>query len=166
MKDFDAMDVDEVEDIADIPSDVRNIDCFDGSEPLCVSAYVHEIYSFLRKSEIKYKPVNYMATQSDISPSMRAILVDWLVEVAEEYKLASETLYLCANYIDRYLSRKIVARGHLQLLGIVCMLIASKFEEVYAPAVDEFVYISDNTYSKEEVKNFFPFVLSNISSDV
>lgn len=92
-----------------------------------------------------------MASQTDINPSMRAILIDWLVEVAEEYKLASETLYLSTNFIDRYLSRKKVVRGNLQLLGIVCMLIASKFEEVYAPAIDEFVYISDNTYTKEEV---------------
>ena len=92
-----------------------------------------------------------MTVQADINPSMRSILIDWLVEVAEEYKLASETLYLCTNYLDRYLSRKIVNRSQLQLLGIVCMLIASKFEEIYAPAVDEFVYISDNTYSKDEV---------------
>lgn len=85
---------------------------------------------------------------------MRAILVDWLVEVAEEYKLATETLYLTVNYVDRYLSVKVVPRSQLQLVGVACMLVASKFEEVYAPAVDEFVYISDNTYTKDEVAEF------------
>lgn len=82
---------------------------------------------------------------------MRSILVDWLVEVAEEYKLTSDTLYLAINLLDRYLSEKFVTRGTLQLVGIVCLLIASKFEEIYSPSVDEFVYISDNTYTKEEV---------------
>lgn len=42
-----------------------------------------------------------MAKQPDINMNMRAILVDWLVEVAEEYKLHDETLYLAVNYIDR-----------------------------------------------------------------
>ena len=43
-----------------------------------------------------------MQFQKDITPHMRAILVDWLIEVAEEYKLSSETLYLAVSYIDRY----------------------------------------------------------------
>ena len=44
---------------------------------------------------------NYMSKQPDISHSMRSILVDWLVEVGEEYKLQTETLYLAVSYIDR-----------------------------------------------------------------
>jgi hypothetical protein len=43
-------------------------------------------------------------------------------------------------------------RAQLQLLGCACMLLASKYEEIYAPAVDEFVYISDNTYTREQVR--------------
>ena len=77
---------------------------------------------------------------------MRAILVDWLVEVAEEYNLRQVTLFTSVNYIDRCLALFQVTRHQLQLLGCACMLIASKYEEIYAPCVDEFVYISDNTY--------------------
>ena len=44
---------------------------------------------------------NYMIKQSDISHSMRSILVDWLGEGGEEYKLQTETLYLAVSYIDR-----------------------------------------------------------------
>ncbi len=44
---------------------------------------------------------NYMAKQGDITHAMRSILVDWLVEVGEEYKLQTETLHLAVNYIDR-----------------------------------------------------------------
>lgn len=63
--------------------------------------------------------------QDDISPIMRAILVDWLVEVLEEYKLVSDTLYLTVNHIDRYLSAHKLSRHKLQLLGVSCMLVAS-----------------------------------------
>jgi cyclin A len=86
-----------------------------------------------------------MAKQKDINHSMRTILVDWLVEVAEEYKLNSHTLYIAVGYIDRFLSEMSVQRGKLQLVGVTAMLLASKYEEIYPPAVDEFVYITDNT---------------------
>ena len=70
--------------------------------------------------------MNYMkAVQNDINESMRGILIDWLVEVAEEYKLVPDTLYLTVAYIDRFLSTKIVDRQHLQLLGVACMLVAA-----------------------------------------
>lgn len=63
--------------------------------------------------------------QKDVSHNMRGILVDWLVEVAEEYKLASDTLYLTISYIDRFLSSKALNRQRLQLLGVSSMLIAA-----------------------------------------
>lgn len=63
--------------------------------------------------------------QADITPVMRAILVDWLVEVAEEYKIVSDTLFLTVNYIDIYLSAHKLPRNKLQLLGVSCMLVAS-----------------------------------------
>lgn len=69
---------------------------------------------------------NYMEkVQNDISINMRQTLVDWLVEVLEEYKLVSDTLYLTVSYVDRFLSSHALSRNKLQLLGVCCMLIAS-----------------------------------------
>ena len=82
---------------------------------------------------------------------MRAILVDWLVEVSTEYKLNTQTLFLAVNYIDRFLSCMSVNRSKLQLVGTCCMYIASKFEEIYPPELSEFVYITDDTYSRRQV---------------
>ena len=95
-----------------------------------------------------------MKKQSDINHSMRAILVDWLVEVAEEYKLLPQTLYLTINYIDRFLSVMSVLRGKLQLVGTACMLVAAKYEEIYPPDVSDFVFITDDTYTTKQVKTF------------
>lgn len=72
-------------------------------------------------------------------------------QVSEEYRLVPETLYLTVNYIDRYLSGNVISRQKLQLLGVACMMIASKYEEICAPQVEEFCYITDNTYLKDEV---------------
>ena len=66
-----------------------------------------------------------MRKQPKINFDMRSILVDWLVEVGEEYKLQNETLYLAVNYIDRFLSIMAVERDKLQLVGTACMFIAA-----------------------------------------
>ncbi|KAK2651406.1 hypothetical protein Ddye_011262 [Dipteronia dyeriana] len=118
--------------------------------------------------------------QHDITQSMRGILVDWLVEhysilqtmfwviccnmyaksvhnnhtlaqVSEEYKLEPDTLYLTVYLIDWFLSQNYIERQRLQLLGITCMMISSKYEEICAPRIEEFCFITDNTYSRDEV---------------
>ncbi|KAK1265142.1 Cyclin-A2-4 [Acorus gramineus] len=129
-----------------------NIDS-DHKNPQMCSSYAPEIYTHLRRAELMRRPSsNFMeTTQRDITQGMRGILVDWLVEVSEEYKLVPDTLYLTVYLIDRFLSQNPVERPRLQLLGIACMLIASKYEEICAPRVAEFCFITDNTYTKEEV---------------
>ena len=96
--------------------------------------------------------LDYMRKQPDITPGMRAILIDWLVEVADEYNLRLQTLYLTVSYVDRFLSKMSVLRNKLQLVGAASMLVAAKFEEIHPPEVEEFVYITDDTYSKKQVR--------------
>ncbi|XP_029367909.1 cyclin-A2 [Echeneis naucrates] len=132
-----------------------------------IPEYAAEIHTYLREMEVKTKPkAGYMKKQPDITNSMRAILVDWLVEVGEEYKLQNETLYLAVNYIDRFLSSMSVLRGKLQLVGTAAMLLASKFEEIYPPEVAEFVYITDDTYNKKQVLRMEHLVLKVLSFDL
>jgi cyclin-A len=130
-----------------------DIDVDNGAEQSACIAYAPEIFAHLREAEIRHRPcTTYMESrQTDINAAMRSILVDWLVEVAQEYRLTSDTLFLSVAIIDRYLSVKDVKRNRLQLLGVSAMLIASKYEEIYAPQVDEFCFITDNTYSREAV---------------
>ncbi|CAL0308770.1 unnamed protein product [Lupinus luteus] len=122
-------------------------------DPQLCSHYVTDIYNNLRVAELARRPhPNSMETvQQDITQSMRGILVDWLVEVSEEYKLGQDTLYLTAYLIDWFLSKSYVERQRLQLLGITCMLISSKYEEINAPHIEDFCFITDNTYTKAEV---------------
>ncbi|CAD6238870.1 unnamed protein product [Miscanthus lutarioriparius] len=127
-----------------------------------------DIYMHLREAETKKRPsTDFMETiQKDTNPSMRAILIDWLVEVAEEYRLVPDTLYLTVNYIDRYLSGNEINRQKLQLLGVACMLIAAKYEEICAPQVEEFCYITDNTYFRDEVLDMEASVLNYLKFEM
>jgi hypothetical protein len=97
------------------------------------------------------RPRTYMNTQDDINSRMRAILIDWLVEVHMKFRLVPETLYLCVNIIDRYCAMVQVRRSKLQLVGVTALLIACKYEEIYPPEVRDCVYITDRAYQSNEV---------------
>ncbi|KAL9859222.1 Cyclin-A3-4 [Arabidopsis thaliana] len=124
-------------------------------DPQMCEPFASDICAYLREMEGKPKhrplPDYIEKVQSDLTPHMRAVLVDWLVEVAEEYKLVSDTLYLTISYVDRFLSVKPINRQKLQLVGVSAMLIASKYEEIGPPKVEDFCYITDNTFTKQEV---------------
>ncbi|CAM8911147.1 unnamed protein product [Rhodiola kirilowii] len=121
---------------------------------MCV-AYVSDIYDYLKDMERhqgnQASPDYLEKIQKDLNAKMRGILVDWLVEVSEEYKLLPDTLYLAVSYVDRFLSLNAISRDQLQLVGVASMLVASKFEEISPPNVDDFCYITDNTYSSQQV---------------
>lgn len=98
---------------------------------------------------------------------MRAILIDWLIEVHLKFKLLPETLFLTVNIIDRYLEKNHdVHRTKLQLVGVTSMLIASKYEEIYAPEVRDFVYITDKAYTKEEILKMEQSILYSLDFNI
>jgi len=114
--------------------------------------YVPEIMERLFEEEAAFLPrPSYMETQQDINGKMRAILVDWLVEVHMKYRLRAETLFLAVNLIDRHMTALPVLRRRLQLVGVTAMFVAAKFEEIDPPRATDFVYITDNTYSKDDL---------------
>ena len=122
------------------------------SNPQLVPDYLYEIYETIRQNENFNAPTyGYMKFQPDINEKMRAILIDWLVDVHIKFKLCAETLFLTVNLIDRYLERNRIQRTKLQLVGVTAMLIACKYEEIYAPEVRDFVYITDKAYNKEDI---------------
>eukprot|EP00850_Spirogloea_muscicola_P003108 SM000012S25370 [mRNA] locus=s12:773858:776602:+ [translate_table: standard] len=142
---------------------IPDIDAADVGNPLAVLEYVEDIYSFYRRTEASscVSP-NYMTRQGDINDRMRGILVDWLVEVHLKFKLLPETLFLTSNLIDRFLAAHTVSRKNLQLVGVTAMLLASKYEEIWAPEVGDFVYISDNAYSREQILSMEKLMLNTL----
>ncbi|GFP86784.1 cyclin-a3-2 [Phtheirospermum japonicum] len=139
-------------------------------DPQMCEAYVSDICEYLHnmEKEAKRRPLpDYLEKiQKDVTENMRGVLIDWLVEVAEEYKLHSDTLYLTVSYIDRFLSMNALNRTRLQLLGVSSMLIASKYEEISPPHVDDFCDITDSTYSKDEIVKMEADVLKSLKFEM
>lgn len=116
--------------------------------------YIPDIWKNLKSSENchacmpKFEALSH---QSDINFDMRAILIDWIIDVHKNYRLFPETLFMCISIIDRFLTKKQILRTRLQLLGTTALFISSKYEEIIYPCIDEFTKITDNAYKKEEV---------------
>ncbi|KAJ0978955.1 hypothetical protein J5N97_014429 [Dioscorea zingiberensis] len=129
----------------------HDIDALDSEDQFAVVDYVEDIYKFYKHSESSFQPHDYMDSQLEINANMRAILADWLIEVHNKFELMPETLYLTFYIIDRYLSMAAVRRRELQLVGVSAMLIACKYEEIWAPEVNDFICISDKAYTREQI---------------
>jgi len=127
------------------------MDIKDTEDVLMASDYVTDMFQHLYQRETATRPMTYMCEQRDINARMRAILIDWLIEVHMKFRLVTDTLYLCANIIDRYCNLVQVPRNKLQLVGVTALLIACKYEEIYPPEVRDCVYITDRAYQRQEV---------------
>jgi len=148
------METDELSDNGCLPVDVLDIDSKDLDNPQLCAEYVTETFAYLRGLERScLVPEEHLKGQQT-SDKMRAVLVDWLVEVQVQFKLLQETLFSTIDIIDRYMAVEgsSVSRAKLQLVGVAAMFLASKIEEVYAPACSDFVYITDNAYTEDEIK--------------
>ncbi|CAO1351384.1 unnamed protein product [Diamesa hyperborea] len=98
------------------------------------------------------RDINMFENHPGLQPRMRAILLDWLIEVCEVYKLHRETYYLTVDYLDRYLTLKTsISKNQLQLIGITCLFVASKVEEIYPPKLNEFAYVTDGACTEEDI---------------
>ncbi|CAD5186788.1 unnamed protein product, partial [Musa acuminata subsp. malaccensis] len=149
--------------LTDKPKDLMiDIDSADTEDQLAVVDYVEDIYTFYKSAEQSSRPHDYMGAQVEINAKMRAILADWLIEVHHKFELTPETLYLTFHIIDRYLSMETVLRIELQLVGVSAMLIASKYEEIWAPEVNDFICISDRAYTREQILGMEKAILDRL----
>ena len=134
--------------------EIEDIDKDDIGDPQLAVDYVQDIYKYLRFLE-KEQSVkqDYLAGQKVILPKMRTVLVDWIVGVHLQFRLLPETLYTTVSILDRFLQNHLASinRATLQLVGVGAMLIASKYEEIFAPEIKDFVYITDNAYTERDI---------------
>ncbi|ODM95409.1 G1/S-specific cyclin-E1 [Orchesella cincta] len=112
-----------------------------------------QIWEMMCLTDCKYmKDANLFKNHPVLTSQMRSILLDWIMDVCEAYHLHRETLYLAVDYLDRYLAtQNNVLKNHLQLIGITCLFIAAKMEEIYPPKLKTFAYVTDGACSENEI---------------
>ena len=134
--------------------------------------YFDEILYSLLKEETEFisKQLinhNYLINEdNEISPEMRAMVVDWLLEVHQIFHFQEKCLFTTIQIIDKYLSKQNITIEQFQLLALTALNIASKQEEVEYPILDNFITISKNTLTKKEMITMENKVLSIIDYEI
>uniref|UniRef100_A0AC34GZE5 G2/mitotic-specific cyclin-B3 n=1 Tax=Panagrolaimus sp. ES5 TaxID=591445 RepID=A0AC34GZE5_9BILA len=124
-----------------------------GKDTVQVTDYANDIFQYYSHRQSLFQIGDYMKNQRYISGDMRAILVNWLVNVQEQFELNHETLYLAVKIVDIYLTRtkSDVRRADLQLLGGTAIFLASKFDERVAPMIDDILYMCEDNYTADQI---------------
>ncbi|XP_074594569.1 G2/mitotic-specific cyclin-B-like [Brevipalpus obovatus] len=150
-----------------IPVDVENIDQLDGDNTFQVSEYVNDIYSYLRQLERKYAiKQNPLSSQKEYSSNLRMVLVDWLITIHHQFKLCMETYFMTIQLIDRYCQLEQVPKKKIQLVGVTGLFIASKFEEIYPPEMEEILRVCDGIYTKKDIIRMEISMLKTLNFDI
>ncbi|RUS69001.1 hypothetical protein EGW08_023237, partial [Elysia chlorotica] len=112
-----------------------------------------DVWKNMLKKELTFqRDPGMFKNHPELQPRMRSILLDWLSEVCEVYRLHKETFMLTVDFIDRYLSVTTnVPKTQLQLLGISALFVAAKLEEIYPPKLHEFAYVTDSACTEQEI---------------
>ncbi|XP_026880441.2 G1/S-specific cyclin-E2-like isoform X2 [Electrophorus electricus] len=112
-----------------------------------------DVWIKMVSKEMTYKhSKTCMERHPRLQPKMRAVLLDWLMEVCEAYVLHRQTFYLAQDFFDRFmLTQEDVEKERLQLIGITALFIASKIEEIYPPKIMELAYVTDGACLEEEI---------------
>merc|ERR1719244_1282889 len=155
-----------VETLPVFPEGVLDIDGVEEDQmnpQLCVE-YAPAIYSYPREVEEGLSIRKEFLKGCFVNGKMRGVLIDWLIEVHSQFKLLQETLYMTIYIIDKFLQAEgfTIKRNKLQLVGVSAMFIASKVEEMYAPEINDFVYITDNAYTAVEIRQMELRVLNTL----
>ena len=118
-------------------------------------------------TESKWNPnPTYMSNQVKIEETIRSTLVDWLIQIHYNFKLLPETLFLTVNVIDRYFSKHQITKREVQLVGISALLIVTKYEEIYPPILKDFIYITENEYTAEDILDMEKKILFALDFDI
>lgn len=123
-----------------------------------ILAYMYEMENTTMAS------VELIDVQPELAWYMRPYLVDFLIEIHQQYRLRPETLYLAVNIVDRYVSKRIVYKKHYQLVGCAALWIASKFEDAKdrVPTVEDLCAVCCAAYDQSAFIQMEGHVLSTI----
>ncbi|XP_040396791.1 G2/mitotic-specific cyclin-B1 isoform X2 [Cygnus olor] len=136
--------------VPDALLEVEDVDAKDSNKPELCSEYVKDIYKYLRELEATQAVRPKYLAGRNVTAKMRAMLIDWLVQVQVRFSLLQETLYLTVSIIDLYLQDN-AARNMLQLVGITAMFLASKYEETFPPSIGDFAYVTQHKYTTSQI---------------
>lgn len=122
----------------------------------------------LLSTEERYSPSSsyFDCVQTEITPQMRKIVAEWMLEVCEDQKCQEEVFPLAMNYVDRFLSVCCIVKDQLQILASACLLLSSKLRETRPLSAEVLVFYTDNSITADDLWDWELLVLSKLKWDI
>ncbi|XP_048025299.1 G2/mitotic-specific cyclin-B1-like isoform X2 [Megalobrama amblycephala] len=142
---------------------IPDVDSADALDAQMCSEYVQDIYAYLQQLEVTMAIKPHYLEGQEVSGAMRAVAIDWLMQVQREFKLRQETFFMSVGIIDRFLQNNPVPKKYFQLVCVTAMLIASKYEEIYPPTVGDFAFVTDGAFTCGDIRKMERIVLKRLN---
>ncbi|KJH48023.1 cyclin domain protein [Dictyocaulus viviparus] len=149
------------------PCPAYDFDIESGPDIANVAEFAFDIFKYYKSREKLFHVPDYLTQHPHLNKQTRAVLADWMVEVQETFELNHETLYMSVKILDLYLSKtEGVLKDDLQVLASAAIFIACKFEERSPPLIDDFMYVCDEQFTRDQMIQAEMKVLDVVNYDI
>lgn len=144
----------------------ENINTYNIHKKSEIDIYLNKIEENMIKGEKKWiLPLPFLR-ENEISPKMRFILIEWIIKIHKSLNMNFSSLFLAIFILEKYSLKNLVKKNKYQLIGLGCLLIASKYEEIYPRKIKDYILICDNAFSKKEIIESEQMILSFLKFDL
>lgn len=127
-----------------------------------------EVYKFMIETEQSQShPTPYLFDrQTNITPRMRATVIDWIIDVHKKLKMHEETLFMAVHLMDSYLTECDLDKSCYQRLACASLMLAAKSEERSVPLMEDFVYLAGKSFAASALQRMEASVLEHVGYHV
>ena len=141
----------------------RNVHFGDKDNYFLHTPYNQEIIKNLQAEEMKYVlSPSFMSARGEVNPYWRICLIDFLIKIRERLDLDYSTLHLSVKLINRFVALQPIALSKFQLLGLTCLFIAAKIEEMYPPSIAQLIILAYHKFSESDFLGMEVIVLNEL----
>lgn len=152
-----------------LPEGVEDIDNPTSRDAIFqVTDFIKDIYEYLRYLEtVQSVQPNFLKNQKIYTSRIRGRLVNWCIQIHEQLKLLPETLYLSIAIMDRYFQAiGNIQQNQVQLVGVVALFVASKYEEIYPPDISDLIHLCTGSYHRRDIIKMEISILKTLQFDL
>ena len=133
-----------------------------------VSDVAQDIFTYLYELEdVQSVKEDFLKDQKIYTPKVRQRLIDWLIELSRRLECDPETMYMTVAVIDRYFAAvNVEHRNHVQLVALGALLVASKYEQIWPPSVEDLIKSADNPISRRDMFRAEIDILEKLNFDL
>ncbi|OMJ70999.1 hypothetical protein SteCoe_30900 [Stentor coeruleus] len=130
--------------------------------------FLDQVMNFLKAKE-KVSLIQNALNKHEINESLRAKMVDWMIEVITKFELSIKTFFLSVKIMDKYLQLSCTQHmnNDILLIGITCMFIATKLEDVVSCRLKTFVRaIGHGKIKAQDIINMEKIILITLGFEI